>query len=274
MKLYIKLLIPCMMLLAMPIYGMEESSPRIAIVNKFGDRIKVLWKTEKGKNRYQIINCHSPYKKDPIFITSFDKFGRDSALTFQAYGKVKGWLSWSTSVNVKDLEKELKGTYNEDLYIQVLPWGGVSFGFEYSTEARIKDVLRLNLDILRNFPALEYHEEIIQAIKAERDKKNYKKDFDLIFTGYKNQDLDRPIKDKKGNQIATVEDVYRYILGLDTNYTKEDVEGAYSALRQKFSPSARPEKERKKLAKQKLPYAILSLLAISKDRLIDGLKSK
>ncbi len=251
------------MLLALPIYGMKESeeSPRIAIKNSYKDRIKVLWKTDTGKSRYEIIY---PFK-DPNFITKLDKLDRDSAITFQAYGKIKGWLSWSTSVEVKDLYKKLNGKHNQDLYIQVLPWYGVSFNFKYSTEPRTKDVLRLDQVILRNFPALEHHEEIIQAIKAERDKENYKKDVDVIFTGFKTLTLDTPIKDKEGNQIATVEDVYRYILGfLDTNYTKEDVKLAHAALSNKY----------KGFPENKTLTTIKALLTAAQVRLIKGLERK
>ena len=56
MKLFMKIILESMVLLAAPILAMDVPPQGVVIENSYGARIKVLWKTNDVKNRYEINN--------------------------------------------------------------------------------------------------------------------------------------------------------------------------------------------------------------------------
>ncbi len=231
MNISIKLFVPLLVMVGFSVYAMEDPTFSINIKNSSTERIQVSWTTSRGKELKEIIN---PDKSKSLF--SFKALNRGSKVNIALYGEYKGWKAISTDIEKSEFLKQWYEKRTEDkgqLLVTVTkgwkPW----LTLDYASTKGIEEE-PLNPVLLLNFPNLAFKAELLKVLTGD--------DISKLSSG------SQPIYDEEGTQLATAEDVYRYILGLDKNYSRTDVKNAYNRLIILWAPDKQEGKEEKAFA--------------------------
>ncbi len=213
------------------IYSMQRDPQFPLIVeNSLNRKIKVSWLLPSGKTFKKRVE---PGKK--MEITTFDRVPSEAKVRFEVEGSLMRWTAAPVEIDKPELLKQAYALHlgeGESLCITVIQ-SAIYLKAAYSNQPMKKEKAELKsvLGLFKGFDAYP-------------DLRNFPEEKILAFPSYKaciySQD--------DGSIIATAEDIFRYVLSVDRDYDKSEINNAYLRIKllwQDDDSSADPKRKQR-----------------------------